>query len=500
MADGLPSLDGQEDMVGSRPSSPSKPIVEDCQKMDSHKADKPDNDRRTLRRSPRLNKEAGNESLNKDVDNEGLNKDAGNEKADAFEKRKAEVMKELELFWETTWGGRPENFPMVPLREEDLKPPHPVMDLEKCNLGLASMSPHDRAIFLGHKPGSKVYRQMVNPTMEDREEMYEKFRAGSLCGNGEFFNPLTAEEIDQYLGRIYIFIDQFVDRYLMKDNKIIERLTGEQKDQIIRSLRGWAQPRTWEDAVKLLHPTTAELLPEIVVRTMIAKRIYGDILMDPFFWLDDEGGQVATQRPCDKLFYPSYTEMTNLYHWFKRVTPDDEDWVHRWTTAAVRCLVGASSFTSAYPPLGKQMRERRSAKLEELKADLMRQLQPFLIDYEEGSEEMGLQKFWLRQVFDTIHDLHVGIWVSESWLEYSQFSLLGPCCEDHPDMELATVQRPECYVRREMNDPLPENRAVLFMLLPSVTRQTHIKFEDRITEKIQKASVVVTRDTYWMEL
>ncbi|EAU34258.1 predicted protein [Aspergillus terreus NIH2624] len=318
MADGLPSLDGQEDMVGSRPSSPSKPTVEDCQKMDSYKADKPDNDRRTLRRSPRLNK---------DVDNEGLNKDADNEKAAAFEKRKAEVMKELELFWETTWGGRPENFPLVPITEEDLKPPPPIMDLEKCNLKLASMSPHDRAIFLGHEPGSKNYRQMVNPTMEDHEEMYEKFRADyGPCCNGKFFHAMTTEEINQHLGSIYIFIDQFVGQYLIKDNKIIEeRLTGEQKDQIIRSLRGWAHPRTWEGAVKLLHPTTAELLPEIVVRTMIAKRIYEDILMDPFFWLDDEGGQVATQRPCDKLFYPSYTEMTNLYHWFKRGTSPDTD-------------------------------------------------------------------------------------------------------------------------------------------------------------------------------
>lgn len=186
--------------------------------------------------------------------------------------------------------------------------------------------------------------------------------------------------------------------------------------------------------------------------------------------------------------------------YLKKVTPEDEDWVHRWTAVAVRCLVGTSILTSAYPPLGKQMLERRSAKLEELKADLMRQLQPFLIDYEEGSEEMGFQKLRLRQIFDTIHDLHLGVWVSESWLEYSQSSHLGPYCEDHPDMELATVQRPEHYDRKEMNDPLPENRGVLFMLLPSVTRQTHIKFEDRITEKIQKASVVVTRDTYWMEL
>ncbi|KAL5362863.1 hypothetical protein BJX96DRAFT_186418 [Aspergillus floccosus] len=304
-------------MVGSCPSSPSKSTVEDCQKMDSQKPDMPANRGKTicdlanLRRSPRLNK------------------DPGDEKAYDVEKRREEVMKNLEQCREV-WGGKPANFPTLPITDEDLKPPPPVMDLEKCSLRLASMSDHDRAIILGHEPGSNIYRQIVNPTVEDHEELYEEWLAGRgplyLYGMGGVFKPLITNEIDQYLGSIEIFIDQFVELYMIKDNKIIdERLTGEQRvrSSEVWTVGGWAYQGTWEEVVKLLHPTTAELLPEIIVRTMIAKRLYGDVLMDP--WLDDEGGQVATQRPCDKLFYPSYTEVTNMFHWFKRGTSPDID-------------------------------------------------------------------------------------------------------------------------------------------------------------------------------
>lgn len=85
--------------------------------------------------------------------------------------------------------------------------------------------------------------------------------------------------------------------------KDLDRLTFDQKQEIIESLSGYCVPGNWDQIIQMMAPSVARKVPYLFAHAMISRDIFGGMFEDPFFTLEVFG----------EVDFPRASQIFNLY-------------------------------------------------------------------------------------------------------------------------------------------------------------------------------------------
>lgn len=108
----------------------------------------------------------------------------------------------------------------------------------------------------------------------------------------------------------------WVDDYCVDSADVLESLSSQEKEHLIKGLNNYCLQDNWSSLVSQLgpHSFAYENLPKILAGAILAKSIWEDVVKDPFFFLGENCAPVSPDIHPD-LFLPSRSQIHNMWRW-----------------------------------------------------------------------------------------------------------------------------------------------------------------------------------------
>ncbi|KAE8136417.1 hypothetical protein BDV38DRAFT_283906 [Aspergillus pseudotamarii] len=334
---------------------------------------------------------------------------------------------------------------------------------------------------IGEKSPSHDKDQMQYPDPADCPGYYLQ---------GATWLPYNDDEIHKKLS----VIQERLQDWSVEWATLEKQLSDEEKQKIVAGLEGYCLQDDWNSLVKRLTSNISELLPLILSQALVAKDLFGNVIEDPFFYLDENVDGMDVTGEHGQVFIPSHVELHNLWQWCKQVEPasERERWNSRkWRQITVRFLNAFTPETTFDPLLAMHMKRLRDSTLERLVSNLLDEsalLHPLLKTVFDSAKDRRYQE--LLHVYQIAADLCIGMWTNEMDFEFGSFDSLGAFHEDIPHMKKHSYAEHET---EEKCDPSENGRAVVFMLQPTLTRYCRYDGEDD-QSLIHRAVVIFSND------
>ncbi|OGM50945.1 hypothetical protein ABOM_000736 [Aspergillus bombycis] len=296
------------------------------------------------------------------------------------------------------------------------------------------------------------------------------------------------DEIRKKLG----VVQERLQEWSVEWTTVEEQLSDKDQRKLIAGLEGYCLQDDWASLVDRLPSNIVELLPLILTQALVAKDLFQNVVEDPFFYLNEDGGKVTGEH--GQVSIPSRTEVHNLWQWCKQVEPSGvrDKWNSRkWLQITVRFLNAFTPETTFDPLLARHMKVLRDCRLYQLASNFLHEsalLHPLLKTVSDSAKVRRFQE--LLHIYQIAGDLCIGMWTNEMDFEFGSFNSLGVFHEDIPHMEK------HCYAEheaKEKSDPADKGRTVLFMVQPTITRYCRLGREED-ESLINRAIVIISND------
>ncbi|KAF9885931.1 hypothetical protein FE257_012221 [Aspergillus nanangensis] len=240
------------------------------------------------------------------------------------------------------------------------------------------------------------------------------------------------------------------------------KLSNEEKNQLIQGLKGYCQQISWDSLVEQLHPKARPRLLSMIIRVMISKALFDDVILDPFFWLDE-----TSERPMDfeDLFVPSKSQMHNLWQWQKRVDPTNAPY---WMMTTQKMLLSRCIASGKEPELGERMWDRRDIAIERIAqnlydSSLFRKLLP---EHPDPEEKYSYKETFLA-LFQDAGMRNMELWCCATQPISHNIEDLPPYWGIRDAMELDSLTN---FVWGDSKETMRRGRYPLLVYRPSITQ------------------------------